>query len=110
MHSVIVVLLLQASTCTPTPLTSRSLQIACLQLLNNPNLTTIMKEEIGLLANWSRYGFDYPVYGTVEPSSDFDPAKRLLNFGSGRWVEVDTTDIIMVENLHPKEVEFLMPD
>ena len=62
-----------------------------------------MDELTAILSNFERYGFTEPVVGFVEPDTNFNPNKRLLLFGDGRWVCVQKTDLIEVSLTHAQK-------
>lgn len=67
-----------------------------------------MDTETGLLANPEKYGFDQVVCGFIEPSSTFNPKKRLFCLGDGRNVDVALSDIVFI-NLTDKQQSKLFP-
>ncbi len=64
--------------------------------------------ETGLLVNFDKYGFSEVVCGFIEPSSTFDPKKKLFCTGDGRSLDVSVSDIIPIE-LSTKQKRKLFP-
>lgn len=67
-----------------------------------------MNEQTALLTHFDKYGFSEVVCGFVEPSSTFNPTKRLFCLGDGRSVDVLEKHLIEI-NLSDAEKKKLFP-
>jgi len=56
-----------------------------------------MSEVTAVLTGHENYGLNHPVIGFAECSSTLDPAKKMLTFGDGSWIDVKLDDLVFVE-------------